>query len=98
MAKSVIERALELYNDESFRFGPAHPQGWDFAVSQLGYRKSLAQYWWENAYTEARLERAVQAGKAEVGYMGIVYTAISDEYRKKLEAEYQLGLAESSCF
>jgi len=88
MAKTVVDRSVELFNDESFRYGPAHPQGWEYAVACLGYRKPLAHYWWEIAYTEARLERALEQGKAEMGSWGINYTAFSDKYREKLHNEW----------
>ena len=49
-----VAEAVELFNDPTFRWGPAHPQGWDFEREIKGYRKSYLKYVWEMASAEAR--------------------------------------------
>lgn len=49
-----VAEAVEMFNDPTFRWGPAHPQGWEYCVACCGYRGTYAKFVWEMASSEAR--------------------------------------------
>jgi hypothetical protein len=90
---NVIKRAVELFNDESFRAGPANPQGHDFEIAHGLTHSTLEKWQWRAAHNEARLERAVENGKAHIGMFGIHYTDVSEDYGRRLLEENMADIA-----
>lgn len=84
---NVTQRAVELFKDESFRAGPANPQGWAFEIAHGLTHSTLEKWLWKAAHNEARLERAVENGKAHIGMFGIHYNDVSEAYRRRLLKE-----------
>lgn len=70
---SVVERAVELFGDSQFRMCQGNPQGYDFEVHHKATHCSYEKWLWEQAYCEARLERAEREGKATMTQFGLVY-------------------------
>lgn len=61
----VLTRALELFNDQSFRDGPCHEQGYDWEVYHKATKFTSYQRWlWNYASRMARLEKAIREGKS----------------------------------
>lgn len=90
---NVIQRAIELFNDDSFRIGPANPQVHDCEIAHGLTHSTLEKWRWEAAYNEARLERAVKNGKAHNGMWGIHYTDVAEGYRRRLLRECMEDIA-----
>lgn len=71
---SVEDHAIEIYHSKEFGLTEAHEQRWDFdAAHRLTKARSYAQWKWQLAHCEARLERAVREGKATRTQIGICY-------------------------
>lgn len=74
MSKNLTERALEIVKDDEFLWTVAHPQVYDWEVHHGYYHGPYAKWAWEEAYHQARMERAVDNGLATWGHYGSEYT------------------------